>query len=632
MILLRNHGLLFIKGGKVAGTSIEVFLSAHARENDIVTPISPPNPRHQPRNYLGPDGKPLYYNHIDARVVRSLLGEKYFDGLRRFGVVRDPFEKVRSLFAMQYLFHGGRYDVDRAIGDTWSEKDKYCDEKGTCLLTDVLRYEHLEEDLARLFRQVGIAFERLEAMEKSEYRSRCPVEAQFDERQRRAILEKFSWEFDNFYPEVRQRELDGFASRRPAAGADAAAAAQQGKAALVEWHNDGDILSLQNLDTWYLGGEVHVVPRKDEFAVRGIDSLMEGWLPRTPLIDEATHVIGVGSCFARYFVLWLAENGFNRDAGGSPYNALLRYGATFESPAVIAQQFRWAFGELEATRPLWIGKDKEVFEASEERRDLVRRTLEHTDVLILTLGLSEVWYDKESGEPLWRALTRRYYDPSRHIFRVETMADTKRHLEKIEEIRARYLPNLRIVYTVSPVRLTATFRPVSALTANSASKAILRAALDEFLRERGELLHSRLFYFPSYEIVHDFFRDPFEEDNRHVTTFVASNVVRGFARYYCAPAMLERTRAAGLSTGSVKLDNFLQFAAEGTDDARQREELGRIRDLEAQVEQLQRTCDERLAVIGTLDQAARERLELIERLHAECARLREGRGFRRKKA
>ena len=395
------------------------------------------------------------------------------------------------------------------------------------------------------------------------------------------------------------------------------------KERLVGWRNDPEEMSLQNLDSWHLGGTVHTVPRKAEFAQRGVASLVEGWTPSEPVIGADTRVIGVGSCFARYFVLWLAENGFNRGIDSSPHNALVRYSASFESPAVIAQQFRWAFDELEGSSALWIGKDKEVFEANEERRDLVRRTLEKTDVLLLTLGLSEVWYDLQTGEPLWRALTRRHYDPARHVFRVETLQDTKRHLEKIEELRRRHLPNLKLVFTVSPVRLAATFRPVSAITANSASKAILRAALDEFLRERGDLLNRELFYFPSYEIVHDFFRDPFEEDNRHVSAFVASQVVQAFAHYFCAPEMLASLAGDQPDTGSRKLDNFLAFSRNAGGDARQAEYEARVADLERQVEELQRTCDERMAVIGTLDTAARERLALVERLHGECAALRE---------
>lgn len=397
---------------------------------------------------------------------------------------------------------------------------------------------------------------------------------------------------------------------------------QEDKDRLVHWRRDPD-LSLANLDRWYLGdGPIYLVPTKAQLAQAGIAPIVEGWLPERPLIGADTRVIGVGSCFARYFVLWLAERGFNRAIDSSPYNALVRYSAAFESPAVVAQQFRWAFDEFDSRNALWIGKDREVFEANEERKRLVRDTLLKTDVLILTLGLSEVWYDNKTGEPLWRALTRRHYDPSRHVFRVETMADTKRHLEKIEDIRRRHMPQLKVVFTVSPIRLTATFRPVSAMTANSASKAILRAALDEFLRERWELVNRELFYFPSYEIVHDFFRDPFEEDNRHVTGFVAGHVVRAFARHYCSPELLAKgAEATANATGSQKLDIFLDFAGAEPRDVREDEMSARVNELERQIVDLQRECDARQKVIVDLDQAARERLALIERLHAECADL-----------
>src|SRR5438270_14050630 len=174
---------------------------------------------------------------------------------------------------------------------------------------------------------------------------------------------------------------------------------QDDKERLVQWRKDPD-LSLANLDRWYLGeSAIHKVPTKAQLAEAGIAPIMQGWLPERPPIDANTRVIGVGSCFARYFVLWLAERGFNRSVDSSPYNALVRYSAAFESPAVVAQQFRWAFDEFDSKNALWIGKDKEVFEPNEERKRLVRETLEKTDVLVLTLGLSEIWYDKATGAP-----------------------------------------------------------------------------------------------------------------------------------------------------------------------------------------------------------------------------------------
>jgi hypothetical protein len=389
------------------------------------------------------------------------------------------------------------------------------------------------------------------------------------------------------------------------------------------WQSAPEEITPATLDEWYKGPTLNVLPSKSRLATKGIKSILTGWVPEQAIVGKETRVIGVGSCFASYFLLWLAENGFNRHLDASPHNALIRYGASFENPAVIAQQFRWAFEGLDPANVKWIGKDKEIFEASEERRQLVRQTLEQTDVLVLTLGLSEVWYDRETGEPLWRALTRRHYDPERHVFRVETLADTLGWLEKIEAIRERHLPSLKIVFTVSPVKLSATFRPVSAISANSVSKAILRAAVDEFLRTRPEKFNRQLFYFPSYEIVQDYFRDPFEDDNRHVTAFVASQVVRCFAEHYCDMSAIEQQPRAEGSSASGHHDLFLQLAAAQVADSAAAESAARVADLERRVGELQRVADERMKVIEGLDQAARERLELVQRLHGECEKLRQ---------
>ena len=367
------------------------------------------------------------------------------------------------------------------------------------------------------------------------------------------------------------------------------------------WVGSPDQITPSNLDQWFSGSTINMLPDKAKLAAKGVDALLAGWRPETPIIDGETRVMGLGSCFASYFLAWLAENGFNRRLDTSPHNALVRYGSAFENPAVIAQQFRWAFEGLDPGSLKWIDKDKQLFEATDERRRLVRRSLEQTDVLVLTLGLSEVWYDRVTGEPLWRALTRKHYDPDRHVFRVESLADTMGWLERIESLRRRHVPGMKIVFTVSPVRLKATFRPVSAMTANSASKAILRAALDEFLRGHADALNRELFYFPSYEIVQDFFRDPYDEDNRHVRPAVAGRVVRCFAENFCDRALL-----ASVAGASAADDGY----------------AGRIAELEAEARELRRACDERLEVIRGLEKAAGERLELINRLDAECARLR----------
>jgi hypothetical protein len=279
-------------------------------------------------------------------------------------------------------------------------------------------------------------------------------------------------------------------------------------------------------------------------------------------------------------------------------NMLVRYGSIFESIAVVEQQFRWAFGEFDPKNAFWIDHDKRRVDAAEERRTEVRTVLEQTEVLIVTLGLSEVWFDRTTNEPLWRTLPLDQYDPSRHEFRVLTVQETEAYLQSIARIRQEHLPDLKILYTVSPIPLIATFRPVSALTANAVSKAIIRAGLDEFLRNRQAELNTTFFYFPSYELVTDVLHRPFRADNRHLYDAVVSQVLNMFAFGYTSLSASE----------SPKL-NYADVSELLTAE---------VRELERSNRELQTITEEKEAMIRELSRAADERLALIEQLQANC--------------
>lgn len=391
---------------------------------------------------------------------------------------------------------------------------------------------------------------------------------------------------------------------------------------LINWQSRQDEITPSFIGKWHKGKTYNQYPDKQQLRQEGLYAIAKGWIPENPIIKPDTRVLAVGSCFARHFTLWLAENGFNRSFPESPYNALLRFNADFESPAVIAQQFRWAFDELDPAALLWVDKNRHLIKATEDGKRQVRATLEQTDVLILTLGLSEVWYDNVSGEPLWRALTEHTYDPDRHVFRVESVSQTIAWLACIERLREKYLPALKIIYTLSPIPLKTTFRPVSAITANAASKAILRTALDEFLRLHEQKVNTQLFYYPSYEMVMSFFVDPFREDNRHLAPIVPGSIVSFFAKHYCESGLMKRQEGSLASIpGGAAQERFLRHAAVNEDGSQSRELLSRIAELEEEKEGLQKICDERQVIIEGLDKAARERLELIERLDMELKRV-----------
>lgn len=399
---------------------------------------------------------------------------------------------------------------------------------------------------------------------------------------------------------------------------------EQARRTLIEWTSENNEVSPDKVNRWYTGSTSRRLPNKELLQKLGMDAIGDGWLPSYPLIFPETRVLAIGSCFARYFILWLAEHGFNKMTPQSPYNALLYFGTDFQSVAAIAQQFRWAFDDLNNETLLWIDKHKEIFEATDERRLLVRESLLSTDVLLITLGLSEIWYDSVTGEPLWRALTTDLYDSKRHVFRIESLAQTLHWLETIEQLRKKHLPHLKIVFTVSPIRLSTTFRPISTITANNVSKSILRAALDEFLRNHSNELNQHLFYFPSYEFVTDYFIDPYDYDNRHIPSQVAGNIIQYFVKHYCSKEILTRSGQSlkGLE-GGEHLENFIMESRIVSTDAQSNVLLNRMAELEKKVNTLQKICDERNEVIIGLDTAAKERLTLIHQQDAEIKRLNE---------
>ncbi|MDJ0847911.1 MAG: GSCFA domain-containing protein [Myxococcota bacterium] len=292
--------------------------------------------------------------------------------------------------------------------------------------------------------------------------------------------------------------------------------------------------------SWYRGEHCNFVPsRKNLEEDTAIEEyILAGWLPEEPFISRSQIVTSFGSCFAEHISRYLRDHGYttglslvNKEVHADFANShVVRFGEGIVNTFSLRQQFEWAYGDARFAEKLWHGSDGEIAAYDERVRRSTRELFESTNVFILTLGLSEVWYSRESGDVFWRAIPRDQFDPARHGFRVSDCEENVENLERILALVREHRPEARVILTLSPVPLVATFRPVSCLTANSVSKSILRAAIDTVMRRHeGD---DRLFYWPSYEIVKDYFRDPYEDDNRHVRPELAEQIMRLFARFY----------------------------------------------------------------------------------------------------
>jgi hypothetical protein len=249
------------------------------------------------------------------------------------------------------------------------------------------------------------------------------------------------------------------------------------------------------------------------------------------MVDRSMYVTAFGSCFAREVTDFLYEEGyrvFGRDLTLDAH--VVRSGDGIVNSAALLQQFEWAFNGWEPSDEIWHDTKGHAGSSAESVKQVTRDIFRSTDVFIFTLGLSEVWRDKVTGDIFWRAIPKDKFDPDRHGFHLLSVEENRLNLRRVYDIIRANRPDAEIIITLSPVPLAATFRPVSCITANSVSKASLRVAIDELMRECAD--DPKLHYFPSYEMVTAFLPDPLKDDARHPKREVVATIMQAFKRFY----------------------------------------------------------------------------------------------------
>lgn len=157
----------------------------------------------------------------------------------------------------------------------------------------------------------------------------------------------------------------------------------------------------------------------------------------------------------------------------------------------------------------------------------VRRMFSEANVFIFTLGLTERWEDARSGTvyPLCPAAVDAAFGDPAHRFHNARVGEVVEELTRLVGLLRQGNPDLRFVFTVSPVPLMATATGGHVLGATARSKAVLRAAVDEVVT-----LVPGCDYFPSYEIAtqNPLLRDAFGPDQREVRDEVVETIMRVF--------------------------------------------------------------------------------------------------------
>ncbi len=282
-------------------------------------------------------------------------------------------------------------------------------------------------------------------------------------------------------------------------------------------------------------------------------------------------VFTIGSCFARNIEAQLRRLGYKipmleyvpEELTGKPLDG---FNNKF-TPQSMLNEVSWAL-DPEATfdpTDFFLPQESGLFidgqlmskievteaRAVERRREMneMFRIAAQCRVIVITLGLVEAWFDKKTGVYLNRELPRHnaFAEPDRfesHVLSYEELLTATRQLVNL--LLKHGHPEARIVMTVSPVPMTATFSGRDVLVANGYSKAVLRTVAEHVYRE-----FEQVDYFPSYESVTLSNRDMvWQDDLIHVTSdIVALNVSRMAIAY--APSERHAEQARSIAPSSL---------------------------------------------------------------------------------
>ena len=124
--------------------------------------------------------------------------------------------------------------------------------------------------------------------------------------------------------------------------------------------------------------------------------------------------------------------------------------------------------------------------------------LEQTDICVFTFGLAEAWENTRDGTvlPTGPGTVAGRFDPDVYAFKNFRFAEILEDAQAFIAYARRHNPEMRFLFTVSPVPLTATATDQHVLPATVYSKSVLRAVVGELMMD-----HDFVDYYPSYELV-----------------------------------------------------------------------------------------------------------------------------------
>ena len=260
---------------------------------------------------------------------------------------------------------------------------------------------------------------------------------------------------------------------------------------------------------------------------------------RRPIITADSRIATIGSCFASELAASMARIGLR----GAMHPTGLFY-----TTRSIRQEIDRIFGGWPEhdQEPIWqtargyVHPFKDYHRAfptadelqtwSTDLDERGRQLFRTADVIVITLGLIESWFNPRTGNHFRQIPPPEVFTALAPSFTRLTTGGMREDLEAILASIRRHSA-AKVIVTVSPIPLHATVTPHDVRVANTESKHRIRAAVSEFAEA-----HPDVHYFHSYEIVTTAERqsDFMLDDGRHVTRQAVDYIVRQFLAMFAS--------------------------------------------------------------------------------------------------
>lgn len=214
MLISHRHRFIYTKTRKTAGTSVESYFEPYCMAEGEWTLSHGREQYVSASGIIGQRGQGpghLWWNHMPAETVRMQLGAELWDAYYKFCVVRNPYDRIISMFYFRRRGNRGGIQVDRSQSDAeqfhhWvtttalpSDKEAYTIDGQLCM-NFIARYERLQADLEKICGDLRLPWqpERLQQFKAGARPPEATVRAMYSDKARAVVSQTYAFELETF--------------------------------------------------------------------------------------------------------------------------------------------------------------------------------------------------------------------------------------------------------------------------------------------------------------------------------------------------------------------------------------------------------------------------------------------------